>query len=117
VGQVIDQIADDEAGEHGRQPGARIQHHHEQKIEQPVEDERQRHTDNGGHDQARLALWLRVMHAVEQKEDALHLRRRWLEVEHVPVHQVFRQRPDQDAEDECDGDICPRRARNVLHYR
>ena len=67
VRQVIAQVTDDETGEKRSNPIAAAQNDAKEQVEKAVEQQRQWNAHHRRHNQAGLALRLRMMHPMEQK--------------------------------------------------
>lgn len=114
VGEIIHQVAGDEAGEHRSHPVPGGQEYAHHQPEEAIEKQRQRNADHRRHNQAGFHTRLGVVHAMKEEENALVGRVFGVMVKEKAVQQVFRQGPQEEAQPISGGYKHPTRLRRAL---
>lgn len=100
VGKVVDQIADDESRHQWIDPYRGIHQGEKDQVEETIKSECQGNTDDRGHYQAGLYLWLCMMDAMKQEEHLALALSSWSIMEQEAMEHIFRKGPDEQTREE-----------------
>jgi len=115
VGEIVDQIADDKAGENRRNPLRSLEKQGEEHIEYAVENGCKGDGNHGRHHQARLYLRLGVVNPVEEEHDAFGFFTFHRHMKQEAVQQILRNCPQENPEQETERDGRWKSAGGSLH--